>query len=485
MNDYRYNLASNKFPKLNCPFCGAIKHWQRYYDIETGEVLPEKYGLCDNASKCGKGLNPYNDGYNKMIREKEKCHHPDIPRSKQNIINRKVISNQHPVFIPKEVLIQTLEGYEQNVFVQNLLHQVPFPFPNEDVERAIALYYLGTIQNGYMKGSITFPYIDIDSNVRAVQVKLFDENNHSTTPSFLHSIIEKDYRKFNEPLPNWLGTYSNQNLKVSSLFGAHLLNKFPLNTVALVEAPKSAIVGTLYFGFPEQANNILWLAVYNKGSLNFNKCKALKGRRVILFPDLSKDGDTFKSWSQKAKELEKKIPGTKFIVSDLLEKNACQADKSKGLDLADYLIELDWRGFRNQTTNETLVLTTPKFSSENGEKSEIKKEPYFSFIKPANKGKVIKVEKQCEIEREQSINWNLEIAELEQYFREITLPTQPIKLNQCTTISDVSRFIESHLTIIRANNGKRDFQPFLDRLIELRNIVEPMDFHLTPSKQTA
>jgi Domain of unknown function (DUF6371)/Domain of unknown function (DUF6965)/Zinc beta-ribbon finger, putative len=471
MNDYRYNLASNKFPKLNCPFCGAIKHWQRYYDIETGEVLPEKYGLCDNASKCGKGLNPYNDGYNKMIREKEKCHHPDIPRSKQNIINRKVISNQHPVFIPKEVLIQTLEGYEQNVFVQNLLHQVPFPFKNEDVERAIALYYLGTIQNGYRKGSITFPFIDIDSNVRAVQVKLFDENNHTTATDFLHSIIGKHYRKLKGPLPNWLGAYSNQDLKVSCLFGEHLLNKFPLNPVALVEAPKSAIVGTLYFDFPENTNKLLWLAVYNLSSLNFNKCKALKGREIILFPDLSENGRTFELWSQKAKELEKEIPGTKFIVSDLLEKNASKVDKSKGLDLADYIIKLDWREFRNKSLIDQTITDQellPPLSSENGEKSEIKKEPYFSFIKPANKEKVIKVEKHCEIEKEQSINWNLEIAELEQYFTEIKLPKQPIKLNQCTTISDVSRFIESHLDTLKRNNEKRIFFPCFSRLIAFK-----------------
>jgi|TARA_B110000459_G_C16492789_1_gene439616 hypothetical protein len=60
--------------------------------------------------------------------------------------------------------------------------------------------------------------------------------------------------------------------------------------------------------------------------LNYGKCKALKGRRIILFPDLSKDGSAFTLWSNKAKDLETKMPSAKFIVSDLLEKNATEED---------------------------------------------------------------------------------------------------------------------------------------------------------------
>ncbi len=80
--------------------------------------------------------------------------------------------------------------------------------------------------------------------------------------------------------------------------------------------------------------------------ITLEKCEVLKGRKVILFPDLSKDGKAYSMWEQKAREFQDIIPGSKFVVSDLLEKNASAEDREKGLDIADYLIRFDWRIFR-------------------------------------------------------------------------------------------------------------------------------------------
>ena len=204
---------------------------------------------------------------------------------------------------------------------------------------------------------MTFPFIDVNQNIRAIQVKQFDEANHTTGTDFLHSIIEKHYTRNNMPLPEWLEGYNRNETKVSCLFGEHLLNRYPHNPIALVEAPKTAIYGTLYFGFPEQPTDLLWLAVYNLSSLNLDKCRALKGRTVYLFPDLSKDGKAFELWSKKAKEIERQLKGTRMVVSDLLEQLAPQQDKEQGKDLADYLIKQDWRRYRkNLVWNEAFQL---------------------------------------------------------------------------------------------------------------------------------
>ena len=64
--------------------------------------------------------------------------------------------------------------------------------------------------------------------------------------------------------------------------------------------------------------------------------------------------------------------------------------------------------------------------------------------------------------------WSQFIAELETFFAQCDSPTQEINLNQCTNITDCPRFIHNHLTIIKANNGKRAFLPYFDRLIELK-----------------
>lgn len=354
-NEHRYILASNKVSKLDCPSCGAKKHWQRYIDKKTGKVLPDMYGRCDNEEKCGRWNDPYKMGYEKTIREQEisvkSVKSVNAQNKKYFFTNMKLTPKPEPVFIPVEVLKKTLEPkhYKQNIFIQNLLSMVAFPFEIKDIEKVISLYYLGTISKGYRKGAVTFPFIDINSNIKAIQVKHFDKTNHTNATDFLHSIIEKWHHKKNKPLPVWLNNYLKNDKYISCLFGEHLLIKYPNNPIGLIEAPKTAIYCTLYFGFPgDNFTNMLWLAVYNKSSFSFDKLKVLHGRDVYVFPDLSKDGKTFNEWQVKAKGIENRLPGTQFIFSDLLEKFAPEMDKQAGNDIADFLIKLDWRRFRRQ-----------------------------------------------------------------------------------------------------------------------------------------
>lgn len=257
------------------------------------------------------------------------------------------------------------------------------------------------------------------------------------------------------------------------MFGEHLLKQFPLNPVALVEAPKTAIYGTLYFGLPKQPGNFLWLAVYNLSSLNLDKCQALQNRDVYLFPDLSNNGKAFDLWSKKARELKGMLPGTKFTVSNLLEAHATNSERYTGCDLADYLIKLDWRRFRTQPTNKT-NLTKPyiqdskKLTKANIWKNENRIKPYNSNIENFTKLHISHNELLENTGKVKQENWQNEINELESYFASIEPSTRPVKLNQCCTVTNVSLFIESHLNTIKANNGNNFFLPHLDRLNELK-----------------
>lgn len=472
MNNHRFILASNKVPKLDCPYCGAKKHWQRYIDTETGEVLPEQHGCCDNTAKCGQWVTPKQTGYAKMIWAKEN----EVNRvNKVNVSKQKYFHTQlktypipEPVFIPFEILKPTLqpERYAQNTFIQNLLIRVTFPFEIKDVEKVISHYYLGTVTNGYRAGAITFPFIDIQGNIRAVQVKQFDQTNHTTGTDFLHSIIEKHHSRKNKPLPEWLTAYIKQDKLVSCLFGEHLLDKFPSNPIALVEAPKTSIYGTLYFGFPDNIKDFIWLAVYNKSSFSFDKLKVLKGRNVFVFPDLSLNGDTFKEWQDKAKEYEHRLPGTRFIFSDLLELNAPVNLRKKGSDLADILIEMDWRKFRKQviqeTTNQPKIELLPDFSVKVESLDDVSNSTSETNTHLQVSGKI----SNSEIQKS---DWSKEISELESYFSNYNFPNQPIKLNYFTTIENIPLFIESNLSIIKAHNGNTGYISYLNLLIELKN----------------
>ena len=68
-------------------------------------------------------------------------------------------------------------------------------------------------------------------------------------------------------------------------------------------------------------------------------------------------------------------------------------------------------------------------------------------------------------------DWINEITELEAYFKNTTLPTGPIKLNQCATITNLNNFINTHLKALKTNNGKPTFEPYLNRLQQLKQLI--------------
>jgi len=465
MNDYRYILDKSS-KKFICPDCGK-KRFVRYIDTQTGDYLPEQYGRCDK----GDGhyfLDPYTDGYAKMIWKQEQGNRSELPNNWKPQ-RKKVIPQPtpEPVFFDFETFKQTLqpERYEKNTFIRNLLYREQFPFEVDEVTKVIQLYRLGTVVNGYRAGAITFPFIDFNGNIRAIQVKQFDKQNHTTGTDFLHSIIAKEYTRNNKPLPEWLDAYTKQEKFISCLFGEHLLNKYPKNPVALVEAPKTAIYGTLYFGFPETPENFIWLAVYNKSSFSFDKLKVLQGRFVCVFPDLSKDGNTFWEWQAKVKEYEKRLMGTRFIFSDLLERLAPEQDRKEGLDLADYLTNMNWRLFRKQGIQEQPTQPEPEPKPET---KQFGKVVDLKDVLALAELLVPKVEQP----KEPPANWDGDVSELENFFSNIEIPNQPFQLNNYTTVKDCSLFIKSHLATVKRHNGNETYYPFLEKLKELKQYFE-------------
>lgn len=463
MEAYRYTLEKSSRKHL-CPECNKRK-FVRYIDTETKEYLPEQYGRCDREINCAYHLNPYADGYSDKadgFTSNSQC---------KGSAFKEFRSQPKPfAFIPLEILKKTRQGWEQNTFLQNLLNHIPYPFPASEIERVIVQYQLGTILKGYMSGAITFPFIDESNNIRAIQAKKFDKSNHTIITSFLHSIVEQNLKDSGRQIPEWLKSYNENDSKVTCLFGAHLLPKFPKNPVALVEAPKSAIICTLYYGFPDKPDHLLWLAVYNLSSLSLEKCSALKGRTVILFPDLSKEGTAFQLWSEKSKSLEKKLPGTRFFVNNLLEQKASIKAKSKGYDLADYLIQYDHNTFENKNPGQLTI--------QNKTENEIPIPSLSSFqeslphtVRPTMHRADFFPEDPPDKKRSSPYeSWDL--ASLESFFSLIPLPQTPFRLNQCSVIHNLPKFISGHLAIVHTYNGNPVFLPYLKRLQQLKQILE-------------
>lgn len=331
---YQLEVGSKKHI---CPRCRK-KRFVRYVDTHTGNYLSVQYGRCDREIKCAYHQKPCQTELRRSkVHEQNGKNIPNIGTSKAERFH-----------LPMHILRRTqlAESYVRNQFLINLLTNVPFPVDFDALQEVVHLYKLGTIAKGYMEGALTLPFINRSGHVRAIQAKSFDEQNHTVHTNWIHSLAKQHYDKSRKRYPVWLEEYLKNDRKVDCLFGEHLLSSHSTNPVALVEAPKTAIYATLYFGSPSNPNKFLWLSVFNLSSLNIEKCRVLAGRRIVLFPDLSSDGKAFKLWKDRSRLIEMKIPGASVAISDLLERYANDAERAAGLDLADYLIKLDWRDFK-------------------------------------------------------------------------------------------------------------------------------------------
>ncbi|MEI7587122.1 DUF6371 domain-containing protein [Runella sp.] len=342
MSEYRYQFKPYKSPsdKETCPACLHKRKWTRYIDTTKGELLQPQYGKCDRPT-CGHALSPYKDGYAKAIREAERANRPADWKPKP-IVRQPTPPPPKPVFIPNEMKEASLKAYHQNNFVKYLQTL----FDASDVQEVTERYQIGT--SSRWEGSTVFWYIDLNANVRAGQVKCFDDTGHTikdrqadgetkSRTTWVHSLLKYKQPRGVPSTPVWLSDYLNQENKVGCLFGEHLLKSEPTKVVCVVESPKTAIIASLYFP------NFVWLAVGALTYLTADRCKALtdgtpRGRNVILWPDLN----GYDLWKERAN----KLSADRWKVSDFLEQVATNEERSKGLDLADYLPRYHYKDFR-------------------------------------------------------------------------------------------------------------------------------------------
>ena len=86
-----------------------------------------------------------------------------------------------------------------------------------------------------------------------------------------------------------------------------------------------------------------------------------------------------------------------------------------------------------------------------------------SFL-PVVRNDIEQLKDHIRTERKTPKDWDSEIQEIEKRLEYIEQPKEPIYLNGCAKVIDYSLFIGSHLAIVKANNGKTKFKPYLERL---------------------
>ena len=301
--DYRYKLETYKGQgtRYRCPRCHRQERtFVRYIDTATNQHVHENVGKCNREDNCEYHYTP------KMFFEDNHIQHDKhLPPIRKPKPLTKAIS-----YIAEDVFFSSLKHYESNNFVQWLRKLFGADIANNLVEK----YGIGTSK--HWTGATVFWLIDIDLKIRTGEIIHFDAETGRT-------IKEPQRRKY------WVHSALKQpdfNLQ-QCFFGEHLLtiSENSSKPIAIVEAAKTAIIASVYF--PEY----IWLACLGKNGLNPDKFNVLKGRTVVLYPDVN----AFDYWDEKAREFSH-IASVE--VSSVLEKIVTPDERKSGLDIADYLL---------------------------------------------------------------------------------------------------------------------------------------------------
>ena len=184
------------------------------------------------------------------------------------------------------------------------------------IERLIQQYALGATKDG----AVIFWQIDAHGKVRTGKIMRYNkETGHRIKEAGSIQWVHTSMKKKGLLPAEWELT--------QCLFGEHLIAMHPDRLICLTESEKSAIIAA---GVYPQFN---WLATGGKSNMSMEKLAALRGKQVIMFPDI----DAYDYWREKAEEMRK--AGVNVVVSDLLEKSASDTDRANKIDLADLLIQ--------------------------------------------------------------------------------------------------------------------------------------------------
>lgn len=306
MSHYRNILSPYKGPATRhaCPACGRRYKFSRYIDTTTGNELADHVGRCDRENSCGYHFTP-----KQFFTE-----NPAGIEQEGLPISAKVPIENNPIeYLPFGLLEKSVTRHEQCDI---------FPFLEKLFRKSIArkiceAYFIGSNKDQ----NTAFWQVDVGGKVRQCKIMRYGQDGHRDKASGAIFAGKK--------------ILNNQEANLQQCFFGEYLLSFPENEnipVAIVESEKTAVICSVYY------ENFIWLATGGKTGCKWteaNVCKVLKGKKVVLFPDLG----AYDSWKGKGL-LMAATAGCKVAISDYLEKEANEQDKINGLDLADYLLRV-------------------------------------------------------------------------------------------------------------------------------------------------
>jgi len=421
-------LASNKVKKVNCPSCGAKGRYQQYINILTGEVLPSHFGKCDRISKCGHHENPDKAPnkytYNQLKGLTDKEYTSQIKAVRRAKIEPKKIH------LPSTLLDETINtNHNHNTFTNYLYARAD----NGVLDDVLNAYCVGSVPQQY-KGwntACTFPFITYYGNLRAIQCKQFDKDNHTIKgkTNFLHAVI---LNQCNNKSEHYLTAYNeSEQTKVSCFFGEHLLKKYKCNPVVLVESPKTALYLAIDSGgLPKSDTDPLYLATVGLTYFTANRCEYLQGRKVLLCADIG----CYDQWETLSFKINETYPSINFVMSEWYE----GLDVVKGDDIGDFI---------EFSPQEHTAQTQPPQDANTETHGTINR---------------------CSDDRANRVS-KYTLDQVDTMFDNIKELPLSIKLDGFK-ISNVKQFINTHIAQCKAMPVKAS-KPYFDRLVRLHEVL--------------
>ena len=304
MDNYRFSLEKYHGMKTKhiCPSCG--KRTFTLYVDEQGNIIDDSVGRCDRSDQCGMHFSPKQWFADHPTTEWKKA--PDI-----------IKAIQQP---PKPFGVVPFHYIDKSVSpLSTFIQFLATLFDKATIDRLIGMYFLGATKDH----SVIFPQIDNAGRCRTAKIQGYDVTTGKRVKGsndFVHSRLKK-----RGALPN------DFNLQMC-LFGLHLIRnkEYENRTICIVESEKTAVIAS---GCLPQH---LWMAAGALEWINASKLLPLKERKVLLYPDASKNGTAYERWQKIANEA--KGSGIDVVVSDLLEKRCTDEQRAIGYDIGDLLV---------------------------------------------------------------------------------------------------------------------------------------------------
>lgn len=310
MSDHRFRLQPYKgiSTRYTCPECKQKHCFTRYIDTEGKIQFPSYVGRCDHEQRCGYHYTPsdyFKDNPSVQEQLSEERKPVFIPKAAEH---PKPISN-----IPSEIVEASMQHYEAN----NLFSFLCLKFGREQTMELMKRYYVGTSR--HWQGATVFWQIDSNGKVRTGKIILYNPQTGKRVKqpfchvTWVHSALH----------------FADFNLR-QCFFGEHLLASEKDKPVALVESEKTALVCSIHLP------HFTWIASGGKnGNLNEECLSILQGRTLSLFPDLGAT-DYWRSKIPMMRQL-----GIHVQLYDYLERAATDEQRKQGLDIADFLLDIE------------------------------------------------------------------------------------------------------------------------------------------------